>query len=103
MPVDLLDLSDADGDEAPLELDGLLALELGEVVLPPLALELDGLLALGLDEPVLPELDPLDELLEEPLDADPELSLTPRAARVFWSSLPEACIPFDCWYSFTAA
>lgn len=47
-PVAPLDVSDDDGDEAPLELDGELALE---------PLELDGLFALGLGELVLPELD----------------------------------------------
>jgi hypothetical protein len=76
---------DEEGDEAPLEADGLLALVLGE-------------LALEGDE----ELAPLDELVE-PVEAEPELSLTPRAASVCWSSLPEPWIPLDCWNSFTAA
>jgi hypothetical protein len=73
----------------PLEALELLAPELdgelldGELVLEPL--ELEGELALGLDEPVLPELAPL----EEPVDAESD-SLTPNAASVFWSSLPEA-------------
>lgn len=101
MPLDAvepLDVSDEDGDEAPLELDGLLALELGELVLPLLELEGDELVALGFDD-LLPEL----ESLEEPLEAEPELSFTPKAARVFWSSRPVAWIPLDCWYSFTAA
>jgi hypothetical protein len=82
---------DEDGDEAPLlGLDGLLAPELdGEL--------LDGELALGLDELVPPELAPLEEpVLEEPADAEPVDSPTPRAASVFWSSLPEAWIPLDC-------
>jgi hypothetical protein len=104
-PVEPLDVSDEDGDEAPLELDGLLAPELeGLLEAPELeglleALELEGELVLGLDEPVLPELAPL----EEPLDAEPEDPLTPRAASVCWSSLPEAWIPLDCWNSFRAA
>jgi hypothetical protein len=42
-------------------------------------LELDGDEALA----------PLEDFVE-PVEAEPELSLTPRAARVFWSSLPEA-------------
>ena len=106
-------LLDEDGDEAPLELEGLLALELdgelldAELALDPLELELEGLfalelegeLALGLDELVPPELAPL----VEPVDAEPEDPLTPRAASVCWSSLPEALSPLDCWYSFSAA
>jgi hypothetical protein len=79
--------ADEEGEEAPLEADGLLALALGE-----LALELEG------DE----ELAPLDELVA-PVEAELELPLTPRAASVCWSSLPEPWIPLDCWNSFTAA
>jgi hypothetical protein len=112
-------LLDEDGEDAPpLELDGLLAPELdgalleGELaLLEPLepdglfALELEGELALGLDELAPPELAPLEEpvALDEPVDAEPDDSLTPSAASVFWSSLPEAWIPLDCWNSLTAA
>jgi len=85
---------DEDGDEAPLDAEGLLALALGELVLEPLELEGDDALALELDEPVLPELASLEE---------PDEPLTPRAASVCWSSLPEACMPLDCWNSFSAA
>jgi len=79
-------LLDEDGDEAPLELEGLLAPDLegelvdGELALDPL--EPEGELALGLDELVLPELAPL----EDPLDAEPDESLTPKAASVCRSS-----------------
>ena len=52
----------------------------------PLAPELDGELALGLDEPVLPELALPDEPLEDPLDAERDESLTPKAASVCRSS-----------------
>jgi len=52
----------------------------GELALDPL--ELEGELALGLDELVLPELAPL----EDPLDAEPDESLTPKAASVCRSS-----------------
>jgi hypothetical protein len=76
---------DEEGDEAPLDAEGLLALALGELALE--ALELDG-------ELVLPELAPLEE---------PDEPLTPKAASVCRSSLPEAWIPLDCWNSFTAA
>jgi len=70
-------LLDEDGEDAPpLELDGLLA-------------------------PLVELLAPV--ALDEPMDAEPEDSLTPSAASVFWSSLPEAWIPLDCWNSFTAA
>ena len=93
-------LLDEDGEEAPLL--ELLAPELdGELLDGEL---LDGELALGLDELVPPELAPLEEpALDEPVDAEPEDSPTPRAASVFWSSLPEAWIPLDCWNSLTAA
>ena len=59
----------SDDEEAPLDAEGLLALALGELVLAP---------------------------LEEPLDAEPDESLTPRAASVCRSSLPEAWSPLDC-------
>jgi len=52
----------------------------GELALDPL--EPEGELALGLDELVLPELAPL----EDPLDAEPDESLTPKAASVCRSS-----------------
>ena len=83
------DDEEGDEDEAPLDAEGLLALALGE-------------LALGLDELVLPELAPLDDPVE-PVDAEPDEPLTPRAASVCRSSVPEAWIPLDCWNCFTAA
>lgn len=86
---------DEEGDEAPLEADGLPALELdGEFALE--LPELDG-------ELEAPALAPLDEPLDAPADAEPEDPPTPRAASVCWSSLPVDWIPFDCWNSFTAA
>ena len=80
---------DEEGEEAPLDAEGLLALALGELALD--ALELDG-------ELVLPELAPL----EEPVDAESD-PLTPRAASVCRSSWPDGWIPLDCWNFFTAA
>jgi len=88
----------------PLAPGELLAPELeGELLEGELALELEGELALELDDPVLPELALPEEPLEDPLDAEPDESLTPRAASVCRSSLPEAWSPMDCWYSFSAA
>jgi hypothetical protein len=72
---------EGDEDEAPLEADGLLALALGELLalaLGELVLELEG------DEALAPLDDPV-----EPVEAELELPLTPRAASVCWSSLPE--------------